>query len=132
MGYFAGWWQGVGDKWFDPRNASVDWRPLYPGRVPLLGDYNLQATMDREIVAASSHGVDFFQILWYDDYPDERAPNAWKLNRGVREFMASPEAHRMSFMITLCNSAPLFNISDDAEWQTIIETDFLPAFRHPR
>jgi len=40
-----------------------DWRPDYPGRVPILGQYNDQETMDREILAASSHGVDFFQIL---------------------------------------------------------------------
>ena len=33
-------WKGTGDKWFDPRNASLDWRSSYPERVPLLGDYN--------------------------------------------------------------------------------------------
>jgi hypothetical protein len=66
INYFSGWWHGPGDKWLEPWDTSVDWRPLFPERVPLIGDgYNSPATMDAEIAAASSHGVDFFQILWY-------------------------------------------------------------------
>ena len=57
-----GWWQGPGDKWYSPSNASHDWRPDFPDRVPLLGDYNTQSTMDAEIAAAASHGLDFFQV----------------------------------------------------------------------
>lgn len=96
VGYFAGWWQGSGDKWFEPWNATVDWRPLYPGRVPLLGDYNTQRAMDAEIQAAAAHGVDFWQILYYDPYPAPREPNAQFLNRGISNFMArwvSSERH---------------------------------------
>ena len=64
-------------------------------RVPLLGDYNTQTTMDAEIRAAAGHGVDFFQVLWYDNYPAPRAPGAANLDRGVTNFMASPNAHMM-------------------------------------
>lgn len=131
INYFAGWWKGAGDKWYEPWNASVDWRPLYKERVPLLGAYNSQETMDREIVAASSHGVDFFQILWYDDLPKPRAPGAENLNRGLKEFMASPESHRMNFTIEVCNAHPRFNITSDAEWATLVRTVFVPAMSHP-
>ena len=60
--YFAGWWRDPPNKWI---TRGVDWRPQYPGRVPILGEYNDQDTMDKEIIAAADHGVDFFQILWY-------------------------------------------------------------------
>ncbi len=58
--YFAGWWPQSPNKW---TTAGRDWRPDYPGRIPILGQYNDQATMNREILAAAGHGVDFFQIL---------------------------------------------------------------------
>lgn len=132
VNYFAGWWKGQGDKWLDPRNASVDWRPLYPQRVPLLPDgmYNTQPGMDEEIGAAADHGVDFFQILYYNRFPTPRAPNAALLNRGVTNFIHSSNASRMSFYISLCNSPP-FAVEDDSQWQSIIEQDWLPALAHP-
>lgn len=129
INYFSGWWKGPGNKWMQPWNQSVDWRPLYPERVPLLGDYNVQATMDAEIEAASQHGVDFFQILWYDNYPSDREPGATNLNNGVRQFMASSNADKMRFYIEWCNAVP-FYITDDAEWRRIVVDDWLPAFRH--
>jgi hypothetical protein len=67
INYFAGWWKESPNKWHG-QGWSVndpDWRPKHPERVPLLGEYNDQATMDREILAAASHGVDFFAILYY-------------------------------------------------------------------
>ena len=133
VNYFAGWWRGAGDKWYEPWNASTDWRPLFPGRVPLGGMYTTdQSTMDNDIVVASSHGVDFFQILWYDNRPSERAPGSQHLNDGLALFMASEEAHRMAFIIEWCTLAlPLFGVHTDTEWHRMIETDGLPAFRHP-
>jgi hypothetical protein len=129
INYFSGWWRGEGDKWFEPWNATVDWRPKYPERVPLLGQYNSQSTMDLEINAASTAGVDFFQILWYNPYP-ERAPGARFLNQGVTEFMASPNAHKMSFFIEWCIALPLFGTHNDSEWDLMIKDNWLPAFRH--
>jgi hypothetical protein len=129
INYFAGWWTGAGDKWLEPWNASVDWRQLYPERVPLLGAYNSQATMDAEITAAANAGVDFFQMLWYDDHP-ERAPNARLLNRGVNDFMTSPSCSRMKFFIEWCNAAPLFSVLNESDWETMVR-DWLPAFKHP-
>ena len=131
INYFAGWWHGAGDKWFDPRNASLDWRPLYPERVPLLGEYNSQGVMDAEINAAAAHGVDFFQFLWYDPYPSERAPNAAKLNRGVLEFTASANAPKMRFFIEWCNAHPLFTVHNESEWRTMVMRDWVPAMKHP-
>ena len=117
INYFAGWWTGPGDKWKEPWNTSVDWRPLYPGRVPLIGQYTTeQSTMDGDIVAASSAGVDFFSILWYDNYPcGHRAPGSGHLNDGLSLFMSSKEAHRMQFMIEWCIALPLFGVHSDME-----------------
>ena len=129
INYFAGWWHGQGEKWLDPANTSLDWRPLYPERVPLLGEFNSQATMDAEIVAASDHGVDFFQMLYYDDFPAERAPNARLLNRGLTQFMASPNAGRMKFFIEWCNAQPLFGLQSD--WDHLVRDVWLPAMKHP-
>ena len=103
--YFAGWWQKSPNKW---ETAGHDWRPDYPERIPLLGEYNDQATTDREIVAAAIHGVDFFQILWY--------PNGGALNEGVRTFTASTNAPRMKFTLEFVNHPP-FELTTDADWE---------------
>eukprot|EP01083_Nonionella_stella_P244549 851003_1 len=76
INYFAGWWKPLPNKWHEPWNQSVDWRPLYPQRIPLIGNYNTQATTDGEIIAASNYSIDFFQILYYDNYPTERETNS--------------------------------------------------------
>jgi hypothetical protein len=132
INYFNGWWHGPGDKWYEPWAPSINWRPIYPERIPLIGDgYNSMYTMNNEIDVASAHGVDFFQILWYNDRPTERAPGAHFLNDGVKNFMNSPNAHKMSFFIEFCNSLPLFGVHNDSEWEDIITEDWLPAFGHP-
>ena len=60
--YFAGWWpvDRSDSKWLG--RDRQDWRGRYPERFPLLGEYNEQTTMDREIAAAANYGVDFFSI----------------------------------------------------------------------
>ena len=63
VNYFPGWWKPLPNKWQDRRGE--DWRSRFPERVPLLGEYNDQETMNREIVADGGAGVDFFSILWY-------------------------------------------------------------------
>lgn len=87
--------------------------------------------MDREIDVASTFGVDYFQILWYSDYPKERAPGARFLNQGVQQFMRSPNAGKMKFLVEYCNALPLFGVHSDDEWETMIRQNWLPAFRHP-
>jgi hypothetical protein len=116
--YFAGWWEKAPNKW---TTAGHDWRPAFPGRIPTLGEYNDQETMDREIAAASSHGVDFFQILWY--------PNGGPLNEGLRTFLASSNAARMKFTIEFVNHPP-FDLRKDAEWESACK-EWCTAMRHP-
>ncbi len=116
--YFAGWWQKSPNKW---ETEGHDWRPDYPGRVPLLGEYNNQATMDREILAAASHGVDFFQILWY--------PNGGPLNEGLRTFLASTNARRMKFTIEFVNHPP-FELGTDVAWESACQ-EWCVAMKHP-
>ena len=116
--YFAGWWQKPPNKW---TTDGHDWRPDYPGRIPVLGQYNDQWTMDQEIIAASSHGVDFFQILWY--------PNGGPLNEGVRTFLASTNAGRMKFTIEYVNHPP-FELGTDADWEAACK-EWCAAMKHP-
>jgi hypothetical protein len=116
--YFAGWWQKSPNKW---ETGGHDWRLDYPGRIPTLGEYNDQATMDREIIAASSHRVDFFQILWY--------PNGGPLNEGLRTFLASTNAGQMKFTIEFVNHPP-FDLSHDADWEAACK-EWCAAMKHP-
>ena len=116
--YFAGWWRDAPNKWAP---HGPDWRADYPERIPVLGQYNDQKTMDREIEAASVHGVDFFQILWY--------PNGGPLNDGLRTFLASPEAHRMSFTIEYVNHPP-FDLPSAADWEAACR-EWCAAMKNP-
>jgi hypothetical protein len=87
--------------------------------------------MDREILAAARHGLDFFLILWYYNGPGdtaEREKHSRFLNDGVRTFINSPEAHHLRFAIEYCNHPP-FEVKSDREWEECFRT-WLPAFRH--
>jgi hypothetical protein len=111
--YFSGWWEGEGSKYLV---SGQDWRDNYPGRMATLGEYNDQKTMDREIVAAADHGVNFFQFLWYFQGNKLTAPNLDKLNAGVSFFTTSPESGRMKFTAEYVNSRP-FGIFDEKQWE---------------
>lgn len=128
--YFAGWWKPLPNKWVV---GGQDWREKYPGRIPLLGQYNEQETMDREIIAAAEHGVDFFLILWYfngiDNQSERGESNARLLNAGVEQFMASPNAGRMKFAIEYCNHEP-FQIKEQTDWDWAVKT-WIKAMKHP-
>lgn len=127
VNYFAGWWEPEPNKWHT--RDGRDWREDYPQRVPLLGQYNDQATMDKEIVAAADHGVDFFAILWYGAESRESPhPHGALLNRGVEHFMASPQAGRLKFMIEYCNHPP-FGIKSEARWSECVQT-WIAAMKH--
>ena len=127
VSYFAGWWPQSPNKW-EAGNPRADWRPKFPDRVPLLGEFNTQETMDKEIAAAVDHGVDFFAILWYPPSTTSRDPSEW-LDRGLEYFMASPNAPRMKFMVEICNHLP-FPTETDEQWDRCIAM-LLPAFKHP-
>ncbi len=132
VNYFAGWWEALPNKWHGKGWAAQepDWRPQFAGRVPLLGDYNVQATMDREIEAASSHGVDFFSILWYFPRPvSGKEAEAERLNRGLQTYLASANAGLMRFMVEYCN-AEAFSATNDAQWAACVQT-WVAAMRHP-
>ena len=132
VNYFAGWWESLPNKWHGKgwTAQEPDWRLQFPGRVPLLGSYNDQATMDREIAAAASHGVDFFSILWYFPRSDSgQVEQAKLLNRGLDNYLASPNAGLMKFMVEYCN-APDFSAITDADWSACVKT-WVAAMKHP-
>jgi hypothetical protein len=129
ISYFAGWWEQTPNKW--QGQDGKDWRDKYSNRIPLLGQYNDQQTMDKEIIAASSYGVDFFAILWYPvDANNPPETHAVYLNRGLDNFINSKEAHRMKFMFEFCNHPPFEKITDQS-WQKMIDETWLKAFKHP-
>ncbi|HEY5140414.1 MAG TPA: hypothetical protein VIJ25_14025, partial [Methylococcales bacterium] len=87
-------------------------------------------TMDREIIAASDNGADFFAILWYYNDPgSEREPHSTLLNTGLDCFIKSPESGRMKFMIEFCNSPP-YDVKTPDQWQDCMNT-WISAMRHP-
>jgi len=128
VSYFAGWWEELPNKWHD--GSGKDWRPSFSERIPLLGQHNTQETMDREIVAAAEHGVDFFIILWYYQ-PEgvEKEPHARHLERGVLNFIRSSQAHRMRFMIEFCNHPP-FEVETEVDWEICI-AKWIEWMKHP-
>ena len=64
--YFAGWYPGPYSHWLYFSNRT-SWTPNYPGRVPLTGNYTTNlSTVNADLIAADSHGVDFFEVLWMD------------------------------------------------------------------
>ena len=130
VNYFAGWWKPLPNKWIGP--DGKDWRENYPGRVPLLGEYNEQETMDREIAVASEYGVDFFLMLWYfNGIGDaaEREKHSRFLNVGLEQFMKSPNADRMKFAVEYCNHEP-YQIKEQADWDWAVET-WVEMMKHP-
>ncbi|MHB8864385.1 MAG: glycoside hydrolase family 71/99 protein, partial [Pirellulaceae bacterium] len=128
VNYFAGWWEPTPNKWQGP--DKVDWRPRYADRVPLLGEYNEQATMDKEIVAAADYGIDFFQILWYASDPGvDWGPHTERVNVAIEQFMNSTQAHRMKFFVEYCNHRP-FGISDAARWTECVDF-WIKCMQHP-
>ena len=57
VNYFAGWWKPLPNKWHRHDSSQAfdhgeDWRPDFPNRIPLLGEFNCQETMDLEMEAA--------------------------------------------------------------------------------
>lgn len=115
--YYAGWWPR------QPNNYVVndrDWRTGFPERVPTLGEYNAQRTMDYEIPEAVHFGVDFFQFL---TYPETRAPTTApttddprQLNAGRRLFLASRHRGLLNFAQTYVNREP-FILHDVEDWK---------------
>lgn len=128
--YFNGWWQQSPNKW---EINGKDWRELYPERIPLLGEYNTQETMDKEIKVAAEYGVDFFSILYYYGGNVEDTPMGTKaleyLNSGLTHFMNSPNAGMMDFMVELCNHTP-FAIITDEDWEKCMDV-CVKAMKHP-
>jgi len=126
VNYFAGWWEPLPNKWHRHADSFAveqgeDWRPDFPERVPLLGEFNNQETTDKELVAAGDYGVDFFPVLWYYNEKDkEREPHSKILNDIFDYYLASPNADRVDFFIEFCNHPP-FEVTEDWQWQECLD-----------
>lgn len=123
--YFAGWWREQPNKW---TTAGRDWRSEYPHRVPVLGQYVEADTVEREIEAAASHGVDFFQILWYPQNQPDVHPHLARLNDGLRFFTTARNASKMGFTLEYVNHDP-FRLTSDEDWDSAC-VEWLAAMRH--
>lgn len=124
--YFAGWWRAKPNKWI---TGGREWLLDYPEREPLLGLYNEQETMDREILAAAEHGVDFFQILYYPLHGISPESGEARLNDGLKTFLASPNNHLLKFMIEYVNHPP-FDLPTDELWEKACY-EWADAMKHP-
>ena len=125
--YFAGWWRPLPNKW---HTNDRDWRPDYPERKPLLGEYNEQVSMDKEIAAAAKYGVEFFQIVWYPPVPGHGSKgHLERLNEGLCQFLFSPNSKRMRFTIEFVNHPP-FAITTDEGWELACR-EWCAAMTHP-
>ena len=133
VNYYAGWWPStpeIPNKWHDFQDKH-NWLEDYPERTPILGIYNDQETMDKEIIAASDNGVDFFIILWYP-WPKDLTSNQYhspKLNDGIKYFTESKQADRMKFCIEICNHMP-FHFESKEHWLESIDL-WIEAMKHP-
>ncbi|EDM26930.1 hypothetical protein LNTAR_06779 [Lentisphaera araneosa HTCC2155] len=126
VNYFAGWWEPLPNKWHRHADSFAieqgeDWRPEFPERVPLLGEFNNQETLNKELVVAGDYGVDFFPILWYYNEKDaEREPHSSLLNNIFDDYLNSPNADRVNFFIEFCNHPP-FDVTEDWQWQECLD-----------
>jgi len=124
--YFAGWWRARPNKWM---TGGEEWLQYYPEREPLLGLYNEQETMDREILTAANHGVDFFQILYFPLHGISPESGEARLNDGLKTFLASPNNHLLRFMIEYVNHPP-FDLPTDELWEKACY-EWANTMKHP-
>lgn len=124
--YFSGWWKDLPNKYVI---QGRDWREDFPERIPLLGAYNDQKTMDQEILTASRYGVDFFQILWYPQF-HQWEPHQKKLNEGLHLFLASPYNHCLFFTVEYVNHPPFETTTKD-EW-ILACREWCRLMKHPQ
>lgn len=124
--YFAGWWRAKPNKWM---TDGREWLADYPERKPLLGLYNEQETMDREIRAAANHGVDFFQILYYPLHGISPEAGEARLNDGLKTFLTSPNNHLLRFTIEYVNHPP-FDVPTDELWEKVCH-EWADVMKHP-
>ena len=118
VNYFCGWWRDQPNKWTIP--AGHDWRLDYPERVPLLGCYNDQETMDYELAAAADGGVDYFSMLWYAEAGKREEKPSWALNRCFDLYKNSVNCGKVKFITEFCNHPP-YDIDSEELWQRSVE-----------
>lgn len=140
--YFAGWWRKTPNLYV--REEATDWRRNYPGRIPLLGMYNDQSTMDAEIYAASAYGIDAFEMLWYPPfnvgeeyvkthkgYSTRETLRSDVLNRSIAQFMASDESHRMGFYLHYANDHTSLGANERSVWREFVD-EWITIMKHPQ
>jgi uncharacterized protein (TIGR02145 family) len=141
VAYFAGWHEEepsankwIMYPWWEPEKIDFTQKgnEQWAGREPMLGKYNVQATMDAEIIAAAKYGVDFFCILWYysNNAPEEKRTTINRLNRGLEQYLVSPNKNRMKFMMEACNADGNLSVTSEAGWDSIANV-FVDAAKDP-
>lgn len=129
MEYFAGWHAepAKDDKWRIYNNGlDFSTMPQYANRNPLLGHYNTQETMDADIDCASSYGIDVFSILWYywgnaTDEGHDNVTTIKNLDKGIEQYLASPNKSKMKFMMEVTNADRALSITSVEQWNEVID-----------
>jgi hypothetical protein len=78
----------------EPLPSTRSWLPDWPDRTPLLGLHTTnRTTIAAELAAADSHGIDFFEMLWYSpDVVGSCAQGEWPTDPNMRPCTNTPIA----------------------------------------
>ena len=133
---------------FTPRGERTDdWFPDYPERIPLLGNLTTnEDTIAREVAAADGHGLDFFDMLYYDGGSNcgyNADPGLrWCLNSALAFMLNSSTvwrntSGRLHFFISYSNDIDVHEPdafvgpNGDSKWDGLVKT-WVAAMRHSR
>ena len=122
---FGGWYPGPFSHWMKgPLPSTRSWLPDFPERTPLLGLHTTnRSTIKAELAAAQAHGVDWFEVLFYDPFivgscadgewpadpnlrPCTNTPIAWMVNDSSvwpARKKDSPQSEGIRFSISMSN-----------------------------
>jgi hypothetical protein len=129
--YFPGWWDGPENYWF------VDGRHIleaHPERTPLLGTTASPSLLAKEAEAAHSHGITFFNFLWYGvsiqkPLRGDMRPGMGHVNSALESFLQICEGTPLRFSIEWTNHDPWCAI-DNTTWRRLVEK-WIPIFANP-
>jgi hypothetical protein len=97
--YFGGWYPGPFSHWMAaPLPSTHSWLPSFAERTPLLGLHTTnRSTIQAELAAAQAHGIDWFEMLWYDPaIVGSCAGGEWPVDANLKPCTNTPLAWMMN------------------------------------
>lgn len=127
--YFGGFYNGT-EKYDSKDHPGESWLKEFPERKPInkAGIFTTAESVYNDIEDAASHGVDFFNILWYPE-SHSQTDKSEGLNRSLDWFMNSPNSDKLKFMLEITNHTP-FNVKTVSGWEEIAQM-CAECMKHP-